>query len=450
MQFTVEDVSSVKKTLHIEIPQDEVARELEKAYNQLKKNAKIKGFRPGKVPRAVLERMFKKDVHADVSSRLIQSSFIDAIKQTELKVIGNPDLEPPELTAGSPYKYDATVEISPEIEDIDYKGLSLERTRYEAGDSEVDVQLKTLQKNMARQQKISDDRPAQDGDFVLIDFEGFKDGEPVPEFAKTENFSLEIGKAVISEDFDSRLCGMQPGDTNEFKIKFAEDYANEKLADLEISFKVTLNEITEEILPEINDALAKKAGSYETLDELKNVILDNLKQGYAKRTEQELNEQIFSKLIDKTDFEVPDTMVEMELDGIVAEAERSFSYRNTSLEDMGLSRETIAEKYRDTALKQVKRHLILGKMIDQENLTLADDELEDGLQEMSENFNQPLEEIKKYYDQNPDNLGFFKHTLLEKKAIKLIIDSSAVKDVKPQEPEKAKSKKQTKKKQKQK
>ena len=204
MQFKVEDVSSVKKTLHIEIPQDEVARELEKAYNQLKKSAKIKGFRPGKVPRSVLERMFKKDVHADVSSRLIQSSFIDAVKQTELKVIGNPELEPPELTADSSYKYDATVEISPEIEDIEYKGLGLERTRYEVSDGEVDVQLKTLQKNMARQQKISDDRPAQDGDFVLIDFEGSKDGDPVPEFAKTENFSLEIGKAVISEDFDSR------------------------------------------------------------------------------------------------------------------------------------------------------------------------------------------------------------------------------------------------------
>ena len=214
-------------------------------------------------------------------------------------------------------------------------------------------------------------------------------------------------------------------------------------------YAVTLKEITEEILPEINDALAKKAGSYESLDELKNVISENLKQGYAKRTEQELNEQIFSELIAKTDFEVPDSMVEMELDGIVAEAERSFSYRNTSLEEMVLSRETIAEKYRDTALKQVKRHLILGKIIDQENLTLADDELEDGLQEMSENFNQPLEEIKKYYDQNPDNLGFFKHTLLEKNAIKLIIDSGTIKDVKPEAPKKAKSKKQTKKKTKQ-
>jgi len=446
MQFTVEDISSVKKTLHIEIPQDEVARELEKAYNQLKKNAKIKGFRPGKVPRSVLERMFKKDVHADVSSRLIQSSFIDAIKQSELRVVGNPELEPPELAADSSYKYDATVEITPEIEDIDFKGLSLERTRYEVSEDEVDLQLNMLQKNMARQEKISDDRPAQDGDFVLIDFEGSRDGDPVPEFAKTENFSLEIGKAAISEDFDRRLCGMKPGDTKEFKIKFAEDYANEKLADLEISFKVTLNEIRKEILPEINDALAKKAGSYETLDELKNVILDNLKQGYAKRTEQELNEQVFTELIAKTDFEVPDAMVEVELDGIVKEAERSFAYRNTSLEEMGLSRETIAEKYRDTALKQVKRHLILGKVIDQESLTLADDELEGGLQEMSENFNQPLDEIKKYYDQNPDNLEFFKHTLLEKKAIKLIIDSSTIKDVKAEEPKKAKPKKQAEKK----
>ena len=109
------------------------------------------------------------------------------------------------------YKYDATVEITPEIEDIDYKGLSLERTLHKVSDSEVDVQLKTLQQNMARQQKISDDRPAQDGDFVLIDFEGSKDGDSVPEFAKTENFSLQIGKSVISEDFDSQLSGMKAG-----------------------------------------------------------------------------------------------------------------------------------------------------------------------------------------------------------------------------------------------
>jgi len=445
MQFKVEDVSSVKKTLHIEIPQDEVVRELDKAYNQLKKSAKIKGFRPGKVPRSVLQQMFKKDVHADVSSRLIQSSFIDAIKQTELKIVGNPELDPPDLAADRSYKYDATVEITPEIDDIDFKRLKLERTRHEASDDEVDIQLKSLQKGMAQQQKISEDRPAQKEDFVSIDLAGFQNGEPVPEFSEAENFSLQIGKAIISKDFDDQLIGLKSGDSKAFSIKFDKDFPNEKLADREIDFQVVLNEIRLEILPPINDALAKKAGPYQTLDELKKVILDNLKQGYEKRTEQELNEQIFTSLIAATEFEVPDAMVAMELQGIIEEAERSFAYRNTSLEEMGLSKETIAEKYRDTALKQVKRHLILGKIIDQESLSLDDDELEGGLKEMAENFNQPLEEIEKFYDQNPDKLRYFKHTLLEKKAIKLIMDNSTITDVKPEPPDKPKTKKRAKK-----
>lgn len=431
MPFKIEDISSVKKTLHIEISQEEVVQELDEAYNQLKKSAKVKGFRPGKVPRTVLERMFKKDVHADVSSRLIQNSFFDAIKQTELKIVGNPELDPPELAADSAYKYEATVEISPDIDDIDFKGLKLERILYAPGDDEVDAQLKALQKGMAQHEKVAEDRPAQEDDFVLIDLEGLHAGEPVPEFAKTENFSLQIGKAVVSEDFDKQITGMKTGDSKNFTVNFDKDFPNEKLAGLDVAFEVVLNEIRQEILPPINDALAKKAGPYKTLDELKTVILDNIKQGYDKRTEQELNEQIFKELLVRTSFDVPDAMVEMELQGIVEEAERSFGYRNTSLEEMGLSKETISEKYRDTAVSQVKRHLILGKIIDQEKLSVDDEEVENGLKEMSENFNQPLEGIKQFYDQNKDKLELFKHTLLEKKAIKLILDSNSVKDVKP-------------------
>ncbi len=441
MPFKIEDVSSVKKTLHIEVPQEEVVQELDKAYNQLMKSAKVKGFRPGKVPRPVLERMFKKDVHADVSSRLIQSSFIDAIKQSDLKIVGNPELDPPELAADSAYEYKATVEITPDISDIDYKGMDLTRTLYAPGDDEVDAQLKALQKGMAQHEKVTEDRPVQADDFVLVDLEGTHDGKPVPEFTKTENFNLQIGKAVISEDVDQQITGMKVGESKKFATQFDKDFPNENLAGLEISFEVVLNEIRQENLPPLNDALAKKAGPYKTLDELKTVILDNIKQGYEKRKEQELNEQIFKELISRTTFEVPDAMVEMELQGIIEEAERSFAYRNTSLEDMGLSKEMIAEKYRDTALNQVKRHLILGKMIDQEKLEVDKGEVESGLKEMSENFNQPLEGIKQYYDQNKDKLELFKHTLLEKKAIKLILDSSSIKDVKPEAAAKTKSKK---------
>jgi len=435
MQVFVEDINSVKKTLHIEIPEEEVGRELDNAYNALKKNAKVKGFRPGKVPRSALERLFKKDVHADVTSKLIQSSFFEAIQETELKIVGNPQVDPPELEATGSYKYDATVEIRPEIDDFDFSGLKLKRTNYAVSDEEIDAQLKMLQKNFARQEKIAKKRAARESDFVLIDFEGFKDGGPFSETAKTENFNLKIGEGPILKDFDDQLVGMKPGDNKEFNIAFPDDYHNEKLANLEISFQVTLNEIREEVLPPIDDALAKKAGQYENLDALKTVITENLDQGYAKRIEQELHEQIFSELISRTDFEVPDSMVDMELEGIVEEAVRSFSYRNITLEEMGLSRESIAEKYRDVAFKQVKRHLLLGKMIDQESLEASDEEVEEGLNEMAANFKQPVEEIKKYYGENTDKLEFFKHTLLEKKAIKLIIEKSKIEDVDPEKEE---------------
>ncbi|MGD2270097.1 MAG: trigger factor [Desulfobacterales bacterium] len=441
MQFTVEDLSSVKKMLHIEIPADEVARELDTAYKKLMKTAKIKGFRPGKAPRSVLERMFKKDVHADVTSRLIQESFVDAVKQTDLKIVGNPKVDPPELDAEGPYNYDATVEVNPEIENIDYKGLKLEKTMYQVGDEEIDAQLKALQKNLARLEPIKGQRPLKSGDVALIDYEGFKDGKPFVETQRTENFSLKIGDGVISKDFDEALAGMIPGENKEVEIQFAKDHFNQKLAGNTITFRVKLNEIRQEVLPKIDDEMAEKLGDYKTLAELKTAIADNLAQGYDKRIEQELNEQILKQLIDAYEFEVPDVLIEYELEGIVQEAERSFSYQGVSMEQMGFTKESLSEKYRDTAVKQVKRHLILSKIIEQESLTLSDEDLEKGFGGMADSLNRSVEEIRQYYQQNKDNLEFFKHTLLEKKAITLILDSSSVKEVKPGAETKSKKKK---------
>ena len=432
MQVTVEDVSSVKKILHIEIPEDKVVRELDNAYKNLKKTAKIKGFRPGKAPRSVLERLYKKDVHIDVSSKLLQDSFVEAIKETDLNIVGNPKIDPPGLDEKGPYKYDATVEIKPEIEEIDFKGLTLKKNLYRVTDQEMDAQVEMLQKNLAQQKPITEDRAAQKDDFVLVDYEGFKDGKPFAETQKTENFTMKIGTGHIIKTFDEQVVGMKPGDKKEIKVNFPEDYFNDKLANLEINFQVTLHEIREEVLPEIDDEFAKRLGQYETFDDLKNAITDNLEQGYAKRVEQEINEQIFEALIAKSEFEVPDSMVDYELEGIIEEAERSFAYHNKSMEELGLSKEILSEKYRDTADKKVRRHLILGKIVEQEDMTLADQEMEDGFKEMAQTFNQPIEDIKNYYKQNEDKIEFFKHTLLEKKAVKLIIKSSTIEEVEPE------------------
>ncbi len=432
MQVTVENLNSVKKKLHIEIPNDVVVRELDQAYKNLKKTAKIKGYRPGKTPRSVLERLFKKNVHSDVSSKLLQDSLINAIKENDLKVIGTPKIDSPGLDAKEPYKYDATVEVQPEIDELDFKGLKLKKNLYRVSNEEMSAQLKMLQKNLAQQKTVEEARPLQKGDFALIDYEGFKDGKPFAETQKTENFTLKIGNGQIFKEFDEQLIGMNPGETKEINIHFSEDYLNKKLANLDITFHVKLNGIREEVLPEINDEFAKDLGTYETLDQLKNAISDNLQEGYKKRTEQELNEQIFTALIAKKDFEVPDILVEYELNSIIADVERSFAYNNTSMEAMGLSKEKLSEKYRETAAKQVKRHLILNKLIEQEKPTLSDEEIANGFKEMANTFNKPLEEITSFYKQKKENLELFKDTLLNKKIIKLIIENSIIENVAPE------------------
>jgi len=432
MQVTVDDVNSVKKTLHIEIPEKDVLRELDRAYQELGKTAKIKGFRPGKVPRSVLESRFKKEVNADVLSRLIQESLINAIQEKELKVVGSPQVDPPELTGKGPYKYSATVELNPELPDIDFKGLSLKKQMYEVSDEEIETQLKMLQKNLGKLEPIEEERPVQDEDYVMINYEGFENGQPIPELQKTDSFTMQIGKGMITSDFDDQLVGMTAGQNKQVTVSFPEDYYNKRIAGRTVDFEVKLMDIREEEIPPIDDVMAKKAGDYKNLDELKAEIRSNLRSGYDKRVEQEINEQAFEALLERVEFEVPDAMVEAELNAIVADAERSFAFHQVSMEEAGITQDSLREKYRDTALKQVRRHLILGKVIEQEALKLPDDDLEAGYEDMASRVGQEIDEIRNYYQQNPEQHEFFKHTLLEKGAMKLIIDSSEIKEVAPE------------------
>ena len=439
MKVTVEDRSSVKKVLHIEIPEADVTRALDEAYQTLKKTAKVKGFRPGKTPRGVLERLYRKDVNADVAGKLIQDAYVDALKETELKVVGSPSVDPPDLAGKGDYCFDAEVEVHPEIADIGFTNLKLKKTLYKAGDEEVDVQIQMMQKNLAKREPIDEQRPAQNGDFVQVDYEGFKDQKPFEETKKTENFVIKLGDAHIADDFDKGVVGMNPGDEKEITVSFPDDYFNKKLAGHTVDFKVKLNEIRKEVLPEIDDEMAKQLGPFTTLDEVRDKIRENLTQGYDKRIEQELNEQIFSQILETTEFEVPDVMVEYELNSIIADAERSFSYHNKTFEEAGISRESLAEKYRDTAEKQVRRQLILGKIIQQEKMELADEDLEKGFEEMAATYDQPVDVIKGFYGNSGDKLELFKHALLEKQAIKLIMERNEIESVEPQKeaPEKS-------------
>ncbi len=432
MQVDLENVNSVKKILHIEIPPEDVAEALNEAYRELKKTAKIKGFRPGKAPRNVLERLYKKEVHSDVSQKLIRDSLPDAIDQAALQIVGYPRIDPPELEAEGPYRFDATVEVKPEIGDIDFTGMQLVKTLYRPTEAEIDAQIQRLRMNAADYETVRQDRPVEEGDFVAIEFEGLLDGQPVEDIGKSENFIMEIGIGRIHPDLDRGIVGMQVGETREIPVRFPEDYQNQRLAGREVIFATALNEIRTRVLPPIDDNLAKTVGAFETLAELKERIETELKKGYDKRMEQEIQEQIYNRLIGQTDFEVPETLVEMELNHIIQDAESRFAQKDMKLEDVGMSRESLAEKYRDTALKLVKRHLILQRLIEQEQLLLTDTELNAEYEKIAENIGRNLDEVRAYYQGDRDSLNFLRQTLLEKKAVTLIIDNATMETREPE------------------
>jgi trigger factor len=429
MQVSVEDLSSVKKVLHIEVPEEEVTREVNRAYNELKRTAKVKGFRPGKAPRAVLERHYRKDVDADVAGKLIQESFADAVKDGDLRIVGRPRIDPPDLSYQAPYRFDATVEVIPELDPVDFRGLSLRKTEYKVTDADIDAQLQALRKNVAEQKKVTEERPLAEGDFALVDFEALQNGAAFEPLGTAENVTLKMGENTIAPGVDAHLTGMSVGDEKTFEFTFPEDHKNPDMAGQTVQFKVKLNEIREEELPPIDDELAKKFGKFENLEELRAEIAKNMTEGYEKRTEQELNEQLFSGLLERVSFEVPDALVEAELDGIVQEAERSFSQQNMSLEDAGISLDDVRTRYRETAESQVRRYLLLQKVIEQENLTVSEDEVETGLAEMAARYGHPVEMFAEYYKSNPQGLENFKHSLLEKEAIRKMLEANEIETV---------------------
>ncbi len=429
MKVDVQDLSTVKKVLNVEIPEADVTRELDKSYKTLKKNVKVKGFRQGKVPLSLLERRFGKDVHAEVTGQLIQDSYVEALREVGLIPLAEPLVDPPELEKGQPYIYSATIEVQPPIDDLNVKGLKLTKRVHKVGDEEVDAQVKMLQKNQAQLKSIEEDRPIEHGDYILIDYEGFKDGEPFAPTGKTENFIVEVGSGRILEDFDRELVGMRPNETKEFPMHFPADYFNKELADLDITFTVTVKEIKEEVLPDIDDEFAKDLGEYQTLTELREAISKQLGRRYETQSERALRTDIVDTLIGQQDFELPEVLVKHELSALVRETNDALSYRGMSLEDTGQTEEGLSKRYHPEAEKRVREYLLLQKVIDQEGLALTDEMLEQGYNELAEVMNQTVETIKQFHNAHKESYEVFNQKTLEKEAVKFIIENGTIETI---------------------
>ncbi|AMV72790.1 trigger factor [Desulfuromonas carbonis] len=426
MNVKIEEISSVRKKLSFELPADHVAAEIDKAYSKIGKSAKLPGFRPGKVPRAILERQFAPQMEEQVLSRLINDSYFKALFEHKILAIADPEIVDSGVIAkGQPFTYEAHVEVKPEFTAKDYTGLKLEKERFEADPEVTDKRIEEMRASRA-EMVVSTRKKARKGDFVVIDFEGFLKGEAF-EGGKAEGHQLELGSGSFIPGFEEQLEGMKREEEKEIQVTFPADYGNEELAGQEVTFKVRLHEIKEKELPALDDEFAKGFG-LDSVAELRARLEENYLTQERNRIDGDLRERLMEALIAANPVEAPETMVSGQLDYMLANIRSRMQSQGMSLEMLGMNEESFRAMYRDTAVKQVQGTLILEAIGRQEGLQVEESEIDGKLEQIAAMSNAPIDAVKRHYGNEDARRGLLLQ-MGEEKVIEFLLAGAQISEV---------------------
>jgi trigger factor len=399
MKASVEEISSIKKKVSIEIPEDQIAKEVDSFYKDLGKKAKIKGFRPGKVPRNILERYFKDYVKAEVVQKLIQDTYPQALSEKGLQPVSPPTIDPGEFEQGKPFQYSVAIEVKPDIKLEGYTGLKIEGKKEEVKEEEIEERLKAIQNLHANLKTISETRSIRAGDYVIIDYEASMDGKLL-EGGKTIDFTVEVGSGQFIPAFEEKLIGLKPEEESEVEVSFPEDYGYQKWAGKTVSFHVKIKEVKEKILPSLDDEFAKDLGDYSSFEEFKTKLRGDIEKEKELALERQLKDRMVDQLLAANPFEVPESLVEEQTKALVSDTKLRLAAQGMELKNLGITEEKLQGDYKTMAEKQVRTFLILEKIAGQEGISVTDEEADDRLREISERMHQKFDVVKRYYEKN--------------------------------------------------
>jgi trigger factor len=417
MRSAVENISTVKKKITIEVPQDDVAKEREKAVAKVAKKAKLPGFRPGKAPRSVVERHYGEDIQADVMNKLIADAYFQAVQEHKISPVDLPEISDVSLDKGSPLSFSATVEVRPNIELGTYDGIEVKEEPLTVSDEELEQTINRL-REMYAQLEVVEGRPAEKGDSIIIDFEGFREGKSIAG-AKASDHMLTLGSGNLIPGFEDQLVGVNKGEAKEISVSFPADYTNKDLAGKNAMFKVMVKEIKRAVMPEVNDDFAKDIGNHNTVEELRARVKEDLEARKRDELASAQREELLSKLVDAHTFDVPPGMVERELQAMMKQQAVRLARQGMDVKSFD------AEKYREERLplaeRRVKGLLILDAVADREKVTVIDEELTAELQVLSRKSGQPVETIKKYYESREGGMDNLRSSLIQEKTLTLLL-----------------------------
>ena len=307
MQVSAQRISPVLLELDVEIAADRVQSELDKAYSQLAKRAKIRGFRPGRAPRKVLSQMFGSSVRADVAQRLVDETYPNAVGKQSVQTVSQPTIEPSKLHENKPFTYKARVEVVPEIKDLKYEGLVAKRPKVEVDEAALKARLDELRRQNSTLEPVTESRGVQSGDVATIDVTVLVDDVEIAE-AAAKNFQAEFGNNSVLPELEAGLLGSKPGETVDVQIKMPDSHPNPKLKGQNATFRVKINELKMRQLPALDDEFAKDLGDYDTLAELEQELREEIEKELKNDAENRVAEQLVAELVKANPIEVPPSL----------------------------------------------------------------------------------------------------------------------------------------------
>lgn len=398
-----------------------------KAYQATKDQFTIDGFRKGKAPRSIIEKHYGEGIFfEDAINDMFKDNYPLALNELDLEVIDSPAAEFSEIGKGKPMTVTITVPVYPVVEVKDYLGVEIEKITQKVKAEDVNKEIEALQKRNARM--VLADRAAKEGDTVLFDYSGFV-GEEQFEGGTAERQELKLGSGMFIPGFEEQLVGATPGEKKDVTVTFPAEYHAEELAGKEAVFHCLIHEIKEEILPELDDEFAKDVSEYDTLDELKKATKDRLKKYADESAKNQMKDAVIEKVYEANPVEVPNVLVEDEIDRMLQELDQQLRYQGLSLDQyfQFLQKEPteFREELREDATKKVQTRLVLMSIVEKEKIEVSKEELEEQLQEMAAQYQTDVEKIKEMI--GVENLTFLQKDIQLKKVIDLLFDKAVIK-----------------------
>ena len=397
MSLQVEKLENNMAKLTIEVSAEELEKAIEKVYQKQKKNLSIPGFRKGKVPRQMVEKMYGKEVfYEDAANELIPAAYEKAYDECGEDIVSSPKIDVVQIEKGKPFIFTAEVALKPEVTLGKYKGVKVDKVEVEVSDEDVAKEIDAERERNARSISVTD-RAVKDGDQTVIDFEGFKDGVAF-EGGKGENYPLTIGSGAFIPGFEEQLIGKNIGEEVEVNVTFPEEYQAKELAGQPAVFKVTVKEIKEKQLPELDDEFAAEVSEFDTLAEYKEDVKKNLTEKREKDVKNAKEDAVIDAIIEDAKMDIPEAMIETTQRQMIQEFAQNIQMQGLSIEQYfqftGLTAEAMMEQVKPQAEKRIKSRLVLEAVVKAENIVATEEDFDNEIAKMAEMYKMEADKVK--------------------------------------------------------